>query len=621
MNRMPLARNAMYTLLCAGFVVMAGCNQPATPAQPPANSASAPVPAQTTANAQQAPAYTPPSADQLYQMVAPIALFPDKLVAQVLAGATYPDQITAADGVVDQNPNLKGDPLQTAIAQQPWDPSVKGLTVFPSVLDQMAKNIDWTTSLGEAYVNDPTDVMNAIQVMRQRASSHGSLRSSSQLTVQTQSVTPVAYTSDTDGGMPVYAGPSVVPAPTQVIEIQPTNPDTVYVPQYNPQVVYGEQVAYYPGYTYEQPRGYSGGDLIAAGAIGFGAAILVGAIFDHHHDRGYGWNNWGMNWGGHGGGGGYGGGYGGGGRPNVVYNNNTYVSRSTTVINRNVTNNYHNGRTVNNVNSNNNINRNVGNSTVNNRPAGAPQGAFANGRPNDAQSRAVGSMPFATRGAQQGVPDQRGEHVLAGAAAGAARPGMAGAVHAPMSVPHFNGVPRRGETSAQNERAASRAVPNNMARANVAGMPHAMPNAVANRGTMNQPMNHANGEMNRNNVAQQPHSVAQTHQANAFQQRMNSPAVQQHAAARPVAPDQQRFNHTQHVNQPQRQMPQRQAEAPRQMAVSQPAEQPRQMAQRPAEQPRPMAAAHQQPAQRPQAQHGGGGHPAAEKHGDKHDHR
>ena len=236
MTRMPLARNAMYTLLCAGFVAMAGCNQPASPSQPPASSASAPAPAQTSAGAQQA-AYTPPSADQLYQMVAPIALFPDKLVAQVLAGSTYPDQITAADSVVDQNPNLKGEPLQTAIAQQPWDPSVKGLTVFPSVLDQMAKNIDWTTSLGEAYVNDPTDVMNAIQVMRQRAASHGSLKTSSQLTVQTQTVTPVDYASN--GGQPVY---SVVPAPSQVIEIQPTDPDTVYVPQYNPQVVYGEEV-------------------------------------------------------------------------------------------------------------------------------------------------------------------------------------------------------------------------------------------------------------------------------------------------------------------------------------------------------------------------------------------
>jgi hypothetical protein len=584
-NRMPLARNAMYTLLCAGFVVIAGCNQPSTPVQPPAGSASAPAPAQTTAGAQQAPAYTPPTADQLYQMVAPIALFPDKLVAQVLAGSTYPDQITAADGVVDQNPNLKGASLQTAIVQQTWDPSVKGLTVFPTVLDQMAKNIDWTTSLGEAYVNDPTDVMNAIQVMRQRASSHGSLRSSSQLTVQTQTVSPVTYTGDSDGGVPVYAGPSVVPAPTQVIEIQPTNPDDVYVPEYNPQVVYGEQVAYYPGYTYEQPVGYSGGDLIAAGAIGFGAAILVGAIFDHHSDRGYGWNNWGMNWGGHGGGYG-GGGYGGGGRPNVVYNNSTYVSRSTTVVNHNVTNNYNNGRTVNNVNSN-NINRNVGN----NRAGVAPQGAFANGRPNGTQGRPVGSTPFGPGGVH-GVQGQPGQHVLAGAA----RPGVAGAAHAPMSMPHFNGVPQRGETSAQNERAAGRTTTNNVARSNVAGVQHSMPNTQQNRGAMNH-----------SGAVEQQRSMQQAQHANAPQQHVHSPAVQQHAAP-------------QRVSQPQRQVQQRQAETARPVA-SRPAEQQRSTAAaRPAEQPRPAAAAHRQEAPRPQAQHAAGGRPAA-KHDDKHDHR
>ena len=565
MTRMPLARNAMYTLLCASFVAIAGCNQPATPAQPPASSASAPAPAQTAAGAQQA-AYTPPSADQLYQMVAPIALFPDKLVAQVLAGSTYPDQITAADGVVDQNPNLKGDPLQTAIAQQTWDPSVKGLTVFPSVLDQMAKNIDWTTSLGEAYVNDPTDVMNAIQVMRQRASSHGSLRSSTQLTVQTQTATPVDYQSD--GGQPVY---SVVPAPTQVIEIQPSNPDAVYVPEYNPQVVYGEEVPYYPGYTYEQPSGYSGGDLVVAGAIGFGAAILVGSLFDHHHDRGYGWNNWGMNWGGHGGGG-YGGGHGGGGRPAVVYNNSNYVSRSTTVINRNVTNNNYN-RTVNNINNN----RNVGNTTVN-RPGAGPVGAMANGRPNGIGQRGTATTPnFGANAAQRGVAGQQAARGIAGNP-GAARTNAAGAPHAPMSMPHFNGVPQRGVTTAQSERAQGHAAPNNPARANVANTQRGAAGVQQNRAAIN-----------RSNAAEQ-HVAQQNHAA----------VPQQHAAARPA--EAQRFS------QPARQAPQvHQAAAPRQM--EQPRQQPRQQAARPQPQAHSAAA-------RPAA------HPA-QKHNDKdkHDHR
>lgn len=590
MTRMPLARNAMYTLLCAGFVVMAGCNQPATPTQPLASAASAPAPAQTTAGVQQA-AYTPPSADQLYQMVAPIALFPDKLVAQVLAGSTYPDQITAADGVVDQNPNLKGDALQTAIVQQSWDPSVKGLTVFPSVLDQMAKNIDWTTSLGEAYVNDPTDVMNAIQVMRQRASSHGSLRSSTQLSVQTQAATPVDYA--TDGGQPVY---SVVPAPTQVIEIQPSDPETVYVPQYNPQVVYGGDVPYYPGYTYEQPSGYSGGDLVVAGAIGFGAAILVGSLFEHHHDRGYGWNNWGMNWGGRGGGGGYGGGgYGGGGRPAVVYNNNTYVSRSTTVIHRNVNNNYNNSRTVNNISNNRNVgntinNRNVGNTVVNNRPGAGPIGGVANGRPNGMGQHGAPTAPnFGANAAQRGLQNQPGARGIAGNPGGTARPNIAGAPHGPMSMPHFNGVPQRGVTTAQSARAMGHAAPNNLAHSNVANMQRGMPNAQQNH----VPMNRTNGPAQ--------HPIAQTRGAGFAPQQRANPALQQHTAARPAAA--QHFNQPQHVSQPQRQ-----AAAPRAMAAP-----PRQMPQsRPMQQPRPQVA-HQQPAPRPQPQqqhNGGGGHPA-----------
>ncbi len=577
----------MYTLLCAGFVAVAGCNQPAAPAQPLAGSASSPAPAQTAPAPQQA-AYTPPSADQLYQMVAPIALFPDKLVAQVLAGSTYPDQITAADGVVDQNPNLKGDQLQTAIAQQPWDPSVKGLTVFPSVLDQMAKNIDWTTSLGEAYVNDPTDVMNAIQVMRQRASSHGSLRSSSHLTVQTQAATPVDYQSD--GGQPVY---SVVPAPTQVIEIQPSNPDTVYVPQYNPQVVYGEEVPYYPGYAYEQPRGYSGGDLVVAGAIGFGAAILVGSLFDHHHDRGYGWNNWGMNWGGHGGGGGYGGGgYGDGGRPAVVYNNNTYVSRSTTVVNHNVTNNNYNNRTINNINNN----RNVGNTVVNNRPGAGPVGAMANGRPNGLNARPLANTPnFGANAAQRGLQNPQGAHAMA-PNPGIARPNIAGAPHGPMSMPHFNGVPQRGVTTAQRERAMGHGTPNNFAHSNVANVPHTVPNAQQ----AHDPMNRANGPLQRPGAQTRGPSFAQ-------QPPHANPAVQQQqhiAAARPA--EVQRFNQPQHVNQPPRPAPeQRQAAAPTPHQAPPP---------RPMEQPRQQVA-HQQPAPRPQPQAqphtGGSGHAAA----------
>ena len=415
MTDLPLARKAAYVLFCSSLVILTGCNK-----QPDASST---APASASSTAPQAAPYTPPTADQLYQMVAPIALFPDNLVAQVLAGATYPDQITAANNWLAQNPNLKGAAVQTAIVSEPWDPSVKGLTAFPSVLDQMAQNIQWTTALGEAYVNDPTDVMNAIQVMRQRAAQHGNLQSSAQQRVVTQPVAAAdtTYVDNGDNGEPpVYSGPSVVPAPDQAIEILPAQEDTVYVPSYNPQTVYGEEIPAYPDYTYVQP-GYSTGDIVAVGAVTFGVAILVGSLFNHHHDHynnpppAWGWNNWGMRWGGGRGGNGGGGGW---QRPTVVYNNSTYVSRSTTVVNHYTTNNYNN-RTVNNVNSNNRtFNNNVPNTAAQNRN-------FNNAAANHVVTNAPQAMM--NRPAAQG---------------------------APMTVPHF-GTPVRGAQPTRNEPATA----------------------------------------------------------------------------------------------------------------------------------------------------------------------
>ncbi len=378
MNSKPWTRKAMGGLFCAGTVILVGCNSQPPPATP-ANSATSAAPA-AASTAPAASVYAPPSADQLYQMVAPIALFPDKLVAQVLAGSTYPEQITAADGVVAQNPNLQGASLQTAIAQQPWDASVKGLTAFPSVLDQMAKNIDWTTALGDAYVNDPTDVMNAIQVMRQRASKHGNLRSSPQQRVTTlpEQAPTTRYANNGDNGYPVYSGSPVVPPPDDIYQIASSQPDTVYVPRYDSQSVYGDEVPPYPGYTYQRPREYSGGQVAAVSAVTFGAGVLVGALFEHQHDRSrdrpdYGYQSWGMNWGGRGPGGGEGNNNGGWQRPAVVHNDTTYVSRSTTVVNRYVTNNINNSRNV--TQNNNTINSN--NQRIASRsPANAPRGAM-----------------------------------------------------------------------------------------------------------------------------------------------------------------------------------------------------------------------------------------------------
>lgn len=169
----------------------------------------------------------PSSAQELQSLVAPIALYPDALVAQILSAATFPDQVAVADNWMQQNKNLTGSALGQAVNGQSWDPSVKALTQFPSVLHNMAQNLAWTSQLGEAYHNQASDVMAAIQTLRAQAKAAGNLKSSPQQTVTTQS----------QGG-------------TQVIVIQPANPQVVYVPEYNPTVVYGTPYTT-PGYSTE----------------------------------------------------------------------------------------------------------------------------------------------------------------------------------------------------------------------------------------------------------------------------------------------------------------------------------------------------------------------------------
>ncbi|MBB5391503.1 MULTISPECIES: DUF3300 domain-containing protein [unclassified Herbaspirillum] len=419
---MTADKNRFTTLVSSSLIIsllaLAGCNRADTPAAPPSNAAAA------------APAtlpYTPPTADQLSQMVAPIALFPDKLVAQVLAGATYPDQIASANQWLAQNPSLKGAALQDAANRQPWDVSVKSLTAFPSVLNQMAGNIQWTTALGEAYVNDPGDVMNAIQAMRLRAQQSGNLKTSQHLKITSVArAAPPDYAS-APGEPPVYAGPAVIPPPPQTIVIEPAQPDVVYVPSYNPAVVYGGAVPAYPGYVYHPPV-YSTGDVVATGVLSFGVGILVGAVISNHD---WGWHSWGMNWGGPGSGGGpnYGGGPGGGWhRPAVVYNNTTYVSKSTTVINH-IDNHNNNSRTVNNYGTTNNNNGTINNTSISNN---TNRPSFNAATPNaNAHMQAAPAGPMT-------VP-----HFSAGDARPGARPANVpqaqhGAGNAPMQ-PHANG--------------------------------------------------------------------------------------------------------------------------------------------------------------------------------------
>jgi Protein of unknown function (DUF3300) len=231
----------------------------------------------------QAPPYAQQSPEQLQQLVAPIALYPDSLVAQVLAASTFPEQVVEADRWVQDHSDLKGDDLGKAVDQQPWDPSVKALTGFPSVLGNMDKNISWTSSLGDAYYNQQQDVMDAIQAMRQKAQQAGNLKDTQQQNV----------TTDDYGD----------------VQIAPTSPDVVYVPAYNPWLVYGYSVLPWPGW-YQYPGIWWGGPSLYFG-VGFGVGWYGG--------YGWGWGNWGWNWHGH----------------YPVYAHQRYYSQSRTFYNRN----------------------------------------------------------------------------------------------------------------------------------------------------------------------------------------------------------------------------------------------------------------------------------------------
>jgi hypothetical protein len=202
----------------------------------------------------------PMSANQLEALVAPIALYPDALVAQILAASTFPDQVAVADYWLRQNQHLTGTSLVQAVDKQSWDSSVKALTEFPAVLGNLSKNLAWTSSLGEAYHNQPSEVMAAIQSLRAKAKAAGNLKSTAEMTVVQQ--TP------------------------STIVIEPADPQLVYLPEYNPAFVYGT--------PYITP-GYNAGDVAAAGAIVFGSGVALGAL-GGGGCCGWGWNSWNCNW-------------------------------------------------------------------------------------------------------------------------------------------------------------------------------------------------------------------------------------------------------------------------------------------------------------------------------------
>jgi uncharacterized membrane protein YgcG len=233
-------------------------------------------------SAAQAPQHSTQTPDQLDQLVAPIALYPDSLVAQILAASTFPEQVVEADRFLQAHPDLKGDALAQQVDQQPWDPSVKALTAFPSVLGNMDKNLSWTSSLGDAYYNQEQDVMDAVQRMRQKAQRAGNLKTTEQQTVTTQGST---------------------------VTIQPASPDVVYVPAYDPWLVYGYPIGPWPGW-YAYPGIWYGGPYLSFG-VGFGIGFFGGYGWGWHHWGGFDWHN-----------------------HYAVYNHGRYYSHSPTFYNR-----------------------------------------------------------------------------------------------------------------------------------------------------------------------------------------------------------------------------------------------------------------------------------------------
>jgi hypothetical protein len=269
------------------------------------------VPAQTP------PAPAPFKAEELDQLAAPIALYPDPLVAQVLMASTYPLEIVQAARFVKDNPKLTGDPLNQALQGQTWDDSVKSLTTFPQVLSMMDSKLDWTQKLGDAFLAQQKELMEAIQRLRAKAQASGNLKSTAE---QTVSVAPAAADPvpppPPAPAQPQQAAPQQAPpqqvivqqaAPT-VITIVPANPQVIYVPTYNPTVVYGAwPYPAYPPYAY-YPPGYVAG----VGLFSFAAGVAVGSAL---------WGN--CNW----------------GRGDVNVNVNQYNSYTKNVNNTNIANN------------------------------------------------------------------------------------------------------------------------------------------------------------------------------------------------------------------------------------------------------------------------------------------
>jgi len=218
---------------------------------------------QSPASAQTQAAKIPP--DQLDSLVAPIALYPDQLLAQTLAASTYPLEIIQLQQWLAKNQGLKDKALADAVAKQPWDPSVQALAALPDVVKRLADDIGWTTDLGNAFLAQQNDVMDAVQRMRKKAKDKGTLKTTEQQKVETKVIQSKS-----------------------VIVVEQANPQVVYVPSYDPVYVYGPAVYPYPPIYYPYyPAGYYAAGL----ALSFGVGVAMGAFWSGGWGWGCGWGN------------------------------------------------------------------------------------------------------------------------------------------------------------------------------------------------------------------------------------------------------------------------------------------------------------------------------------------
>ncbi|HCR0845556.1 DUF3300 domain-containing protein [Klebsiella aerogenes] len=301
---LPFKPHIIALLCSAGLLAAAGTlyvksRTPETIAEAPVTAQPVPTSAPATAPAQ--PVAATYTQAQIDQWVAPIALYPDSLLSQVLMASTYPDNVMQAVQWSQDNPSMKGDAAVQAVANQPWDPSVKSLVAFPALLAMMGENPPWVENLGDAFLAQPHDVMDSVQRLRAIAQQTGTLKSTPQQKVTVTAAAPASSRSSNSSTVSTSTTSTTStpsPAPSQIIKIEPTNPQVVYVPSYNPSTVYGSwpNSAYPPVYLPPPP----GEQFTDSFVKGFGYSLGVAttwALFSsidwdddddyHHHDDDY----------------------------------------------------------------------------------------------------------------------------------------------------------------------------------------------------------------------------------------------------------------------------------------------------------------------------------------------